>query len=158
LSRPAAAPRGAPDVPEPPRMLALGELRYDLGRGELWNGAEPVRLTATESALMRIFAQPREPGEPLSRAQLVSDLGGAAAARARSARSTCRSPGCAARSSRTRKSPRYLQTVRGAGLHADAGLEPVADHQNLAALRLQRRDRCHLVLGQGARGNVIDLQ
>jgi two-component system phosphate regulon response regulator OmpR len=102
----------AEDVPEPPRMLALGPLRYDLEQGEMWNGAEPVRLTATESLLMRIFAA--RPGEPLSRAQLVSDLGrggGQSQERAVDVQIT-----------RLRrkiepdpKSPRYLQTVRGAG-------------------------------------------
>ena len=97
-------------------MLALGPVRYDIERGEMWRGEKQVRLTATESQLMRIFAA--RPGEAVSRQQLVEDLGRAAAPRAaarRSGRWTCRSPGCAARSRATREQPRYLQTVRGAG-------------------------------------------
>jgi two-component system, OmpR family, phosphate regulon response regulator OmpR len=39
-----------------PKVLHLGPVRYDVERGELWRGDEPVRLTATEAALMRIFA------------------------------------------------------------------------------------------------------
>ena len=46
-----AAPRA-----EPPKTLQLGEVRYDLNRGELWRGRDLIRLTATEAMLMRIFA------------------------------------------------------------------------------------------------------
>ncbi len=56
-----------------PRVLHLGSVKYDIDKGEMWNGTDPVRLTATESALMRIFAAC--PGEALSRTQLVEDLG-----------------------------------------------------------------------------------
>lgn len=97
---------------ERPKRLRLGELVYDVERGEMWDGETPVRLTATESLLMRIFAA--RPGEPLSRARLVADLGrggGQAQERAVDVQIT-----------RLRrkiepdpKSPRYLQTVRGAG-------------------------------------------
>ena len=59
---------------EPPRTLQLGEVRYDLGRGELWRGRDLIRLTATEAMLMRIFAA--RPHEPVTRQQLVEDLGG----------------------------------------------------------------------------------
>lgn len=104
---PAAKPSGAG-----PKVLHLGAVRYDVDRGELWRGADPVRLTATEAQLMRIFAAAA--GEPVSRDRLVGDLG----------------PGDAAGNDRavdvqiTRlrrkieadpKQPRYLQTVRGAG-------------------------------------------
>ncbi|MCB2123152.1 MAG: response regulator transcription factor, partial [Rhodobacteraceae bacterium] len=56
-----------------PKVLHLGTVRYDIDRGEMWKGEAPVRLTATEAALMRIFAA--QPGEPISRAKLVEDLG-----------------------------------------------------------------------------------
>ncbi|MEL7149384.1 MAG: response regulator [Pseudomonadota bacterium] len=95
-----------------PKMLSLGSLRYDVEKGTMWNGDTPVRLTATEAQLMRIFSTC--PGEPLSRSKLVEDLGrdgGQAQERAVDVQIT-----------RLRrklevdpKQPRYLQTVRGAG-------------------------------------------
>lgn len=95
-----------------PKVLTLGGLRYDVEKGTLREGETPVRLTATESQLMRIFAA--NPGEPLSRAKLVEDLGrdgGQAQERAVDVQIT-----------RLRRKieddprqPRYLQTVRGAG-------------------------------------------
>ena len=96
---------------EPARQfLHLGAVRYDLDRGEMWRGEVPVRLTATEAALMRIFAA--QPGVPLSREKLVADQGeDAAQERAVDVQIT-----------RLRrkieddpKVPRYLQTVRGEG-------------------------------------------
>jgi two-component system, OmpR family, phosphate regulon response regulator OmpR len=96
---------------EPVRQfLHMGAVRYDLDRGEMWRGEVPVRLTATEAALMRIFAA--QPGVPLSREKLVADQGeDAAQERAVDVQIT-----------RLRrkieddpKTPRYLQTVRGEG-------------------------------------------
>ena len=55
-----------------PRVLHLGAVRYDIDRGELWRGTEPVRLTATEAQLMRVFAA--SPGTPVGRDRLVGDL------------------------------------------------------------------------------------
>jgi two-component system phosphate regulon response regulator OmpR len=95
-----------------PRVLHLGAVKYDVDKGEMWHGTEPVRLTATESALMRTFATC--PGEALSRTQLVEDLG----------RDGDQSQERAVDVQITRlrrkieanpKQPRYLQTVRGAG-------------------------------------------
>lgn len=95
-----------------PKVLYLGALRYDVDRAELWEGETPVRLTATEAQLMRIFAA--RSGDALSRAELVEELGrdgGQAQERAVDVQIT-----------RLRrkiepdpKQPRYLQTVRGAG-------------------------------------------
>ena len=31
-----------------PKVLQMGAVRYDIDRGELWRGADPVKLTATE--------------------------------------------------------------------------------------------------------------
>jgi len=39
-----------------PKSLHMGAVRYDPDRGELWRGADLIRLTATEVQLMRIFA------------------------------------------------------------------------------------------------------
>jgi len=107
--------RRMPDTPAEdnvPKILHLGPIRYDIERGEMWQGEDLVRLTATESQLMRIFSGC--PGEPVSRAKLVEDLGrdrGQAQERAVDVQVT-----------RLRrkiepdpKQPRYLQTVRGAG-------------------------------------------
>lgn len=107
--------RRAP-APEPARTaarsLSLGEVRYDIARGELWRGEEPVRLTATEVALMRIFAA--RPNTPISRAQLVAELGrdgGGTQERAVDVQITRLRRKIEA----DPKAPRYLQTVRGAG-------------------------------------------
>ena len=102
--------------PEPskdvPKTLQLGPVRYDMTRGELWHGPDLVRLTATESALMRLFSA--KPNEPISRTQLVEDLGrddGQAQERAVDVQITR----LRRKIETDPKSPRYLQTVRGAG-------------------------------------------
>jgi two-component system phosphate regulon response regulator OmpR len=90
----------------------MGPVRYDIERGEMWHGANLVRLTATESQLMRIFSG--RPGEPVTRTKLVEELsrsGGQTQERAVDVQIT-----------RLRrkieidpKQPRFLQTVRGEG-------------------------------------------
>ena len=95
-----------------PRHIQLGPIRYDVERGEMWRGAEHVRLTATEGALMRIFAA--RPGEPVTREKLVEDLGrdrGQAQERAVDVQITRLRRKIEA----DPKQPRYLQTVRGEG-------------------------------------------
>ena len=95
-----------------PKVLHLGALRYDVEKGSLWQGEIPVRLTATESQLMRIFSG--APGEAMSRAKLVEDLGrdgGQAQERAVDVQITRLRRKLEA----DPKQPRYLQTVRGAG-------------------------------------------
>ena len=107
--------RRVPQTPESagkPQFLTLGSIRYDIEQGKLWDGEEPVRLTATESQLMRIFAA--TPGEPVSRAKLVEDLGrgsGQAQERAVDVQITRLRRKIEA----DPRQPRYLQTVRGAG-------------------------------------------
>ncbi|KUJ78143.1 two-component system response regulator [Ruegeria marisrubri] len=95
-----------------PKILHLGPIRYDIERGEMWQGETPVRLTQTESQLMKIFSA--QPGEPVSRAKLVEDLGrdkGQAQERAVDVQITRLRRKIEA----DPKQPRYLQTVRGAG-------------------------------------------
>jgi two-component system phosphate regulon response regulator OmpR len=95
-----------------PKVLNLGPIRYDIERGEMWQGESPVRLTATESQLMKIFSAC--PGEAVSRAKLVEDLGrdrGQAQERAVDVQITRLRRKIEA----DPKQPRYLQTVRGAG-------------------------------------------
>jgi two-component system phosphate regulon response regulator OmpR len=105
-------------MPEPvetdaaPKLLQLGPVRYDIDRGEMWQGDTPVRLTATEAQLMRIFAA--QPGEALTRSKLVEELGrdkGQAQERAVDVQITR----LRRKLEEDPKQPRYLQTVRGAG-------------------------------------------
>lgn len=105
-------------VPEPepeqvtPKVLSLGSIRYDMERGEMWQGDALVRLTATESQLMRIFSA--QIGAPMSRSKLVEELGrdrGQAQERAVDVQITR----LRRKIEPNPKQPRYLQTVRGAG-------------------------------------------
>ncbi len=94
------------------KVLSMGPIRYDMERGELWQGEEMVRLTATEIQLMKIFAA--QPGTALSRSQLVEELGrdrGQAQERAVDVQITR----LRRKIEDNPKQPRYLQTVRGAG-------------------------------------------
>jgi two-component system phosphate regulon response regulator OmpR len=98
------------------RSLHLGPVRYDLERGELWHGDEPVRLTATEAALMRVFAA--HAGEPVSRERLVSDLGreaGRDGAQATERAIDVQITRLRRKLESDPRQPRYLQTVRGSG-------------------------------------------
>ncbi|PSL18352.1 response regulator [Shimia abyssi] len=95
-----------------PKVLHLGHVRYDIDRGEMWQGETPVRLTATEAQLMRIFSA--NPSEPITRAKLVEELGrdkGQAQERAVDVQITR----LRRKLEEDPKQPRYLQTVRGAG-------------------------------------------
>ena len=105
-------------MPEPvieattPKLLQMGNVRYDIERCELFQGPDLVRLTATEVQLMRIFADNLR--EPVSRAKLVEDLGrdrGQAQERAVDVQITRLRRKIEA----DPKQPRYLQTVRGEG-------------------------------------------
>lgn len=107
--------RRMPDVETPdvaPKVLKLGPIRYDMERGEMWEGDALVHLTATEIQLMKIFSA--KPGEALSRSNLVEELGrdrGQAQERAVDVQITRLRRKIEA----DPKQPRYLQTVRGAG-------------------------------------------
>lgn len=107
--------RRMPDTPSKdivPKILHLGAIRYDLERGEMWQGEALVRLTATESQLMKIFSSC--PNQPVTRAKLVEDLGrdrGQAQERAVDVQITR----LRRKIEPNPKQPRYLQTVRGAG-------------------------------------------
>ena len=95
-----------------PKVIMLGHLRYDVGKGTLWDGETPVRLTATEAQLMRIFSKALS--TPQSRAKLVEDLGrdgGQAQERAVDVQITRLRRKLEA----DPRQPRYLQTVRGEG-------------------------------------------
>lgn len=104
-------PKPAPRS-EPPKTIQLGEVRYDVTRGELWRAREMIRLTATESMLMRIFAG--RPNEPVSRVELVEELGGGVA-EAQERAVDVQITRLRRKIEADPKTPRYLQTVRGAG-------------------------------------------
>lgn len=115
LLRMTAILRRVPKPParsEPPRTMQLGAVRYDLTRGELWRGRDLVRLTATEAMLMRIFATRAH--EPVSRTELVEDLGGGDA-QAQERAVDVQITRLRRKIETDPKAPRYLQTVRGAG-------------------------------------------
>ena len=95
-----------------PKVMHLGQVHYNVDRGEMWQGEDRLRLTATESQLMRIFSS--TPGVPLSRSNLVEQLGrdgGQAQERAVDVQITR----LRRKIEQDPKQPRYLQTVRGAG-------------------------------------------
>ncbi|WP_042248954.1 response regulator [Paracoccus sp. PAMC 22219] len=97
-----------------PKYLTLGALRYDTDKGELWNGDAPLRLTGTETALLRRLAASR--GQPVSRADLIDDLGRGGGDEENGERAID------VQITRLRRKiepdprePRFLQTVRGTG-------------------------------------------
>ena len=95
-----------------PKVLTLGPIRYDIERGEMWQGEDLVRLTSTEMQLMKIFSS--SCNEPISRTRLVEELGrdrGQAQERAVDVQITR----LRRKLETDPKQPRYLQTVRGAG-------------------------------------------
>lgn len=98
-----------------PKVLHLGQARYDVERGELWQGTDLVRLTATESQLMKIFATC--PHEAVSRIKLVEDLGrgGGPEGQAQERAVDVQITRLRRKIEADPKQPRYLQTVRGAG-------------------------------------------
>lgn len=94
---------------DPRTELYFGECIYDVVRGELYHGNQPVRLTSAEAALLKVFAA--RPDEVLSREDLGQHGGQAINLRTVDVQIT-----------RLRKKieenpslPRYLQTVRGRG-------------------------------------------
>jgi len=91
------------------RELRFGGCRFDLVRGELYRGGDPVHLTAAEAALLSALAQkapqpvPRE--ELALSAQFSGNVRNVDVQMTRLRRKIERDP----------RFPRYLQTVRGTG-------------------------------------------
>ena len=100
------------DITETPKVLRLGLAHYDMERGELWKGDTQIRLTATENQLMKIFAAAA--GEPVSRIQLVTDLG-RDEEQAQDRAIDVQITRLRRKIEPNPKEPRYLQTVRGSG-------------------------------------------
>lgn len=101
-----------PPKTEPPRTFHLGDVRYDLTRGELWRGREMIRLTATEAMLLRMLAAKAH--APVSRAELVEELGGGIA-EAQERAIDVQITRLRRKIEQDPRTPRYLQTVRGSG-------------------------------------------
>jgi two-component system phosphate regulon response regulator OmpR len=113
--KPESAPLG-------PQTLMLGRLRYDVESGELRDGSEPIRLTQTEAALMRILAA-RE-GQVVSREALVDQLGrdrGASGEIAQERAVDVQITRLRRKIETDPRRPRFLQTVRGEGYMLTAG-------------------------------------
>lgn len=105
-------PRREEDV-EQLQDIVMGAASFDMERGVLTVDGQPVRLTTVEVQLLRALAE--QPGEPLSRDDLIERTG---------ADTDANSGGRAVDVQVTRlrrkieadpKLPRYLQTVRGKG-------------------------------------------
>jgi two-component system phosphate regulon response regulator OmpR len=101
-----------PAAPAPPRVLRLGDITYDVERGELTHGQDgPLRLTATEAGLLRLLAA--EPGLPVPRARLIGEAAAPSAAQERAV--DVQITRLRRKIEPDPRQPRYLQTVRGAG-------------------------------------------
>ena len=101
--------RRMPRRPEAPAGVRLGDVLFDLERGELCRDGNPIRLTAVEAALLKALAE--RPGTILSREELTLRTGASGGGRAVDVQVT-----------RLRRKiepdprlPRYLRTVRGRG-------------------------------------------
>ncbi|WP_323035080.1 response regulator [Pararhodobacter sp.] len=110
------APKAAP-ASLAPQVLMLGRMRYEVDSGDLRDGTEPVRLTQTEAALMRVLAGRQ--GEVVSREALVEYLG---RDRGHMAAELSQERAIDVQITRLRRKiepdprrPRFLQTVRGEG-------------------------------------------
>lgn len=103
--------RRLPAGDEVPRasFVQLGALQFDLGRELLLQDGSPVKLTSTETALLKVMAS--EPGRIMSREELTRFLeidGGDRAVDVQMTR-------LRRKVEPDPKVPRYLQTVRGRG-------------------------------------------
>jgi two-component system, OmpR family, phosphate regulon response regulator OmpR len=96
-----------------PKVLHLGTVRYDIDRGEMWRGDQPVRLTATEAQLMRVFAQ--SAGLAVSRDKLTGDLDKQESAAGAERAVDVQITRLRRKIEEDPRQPRYLQTVRGEG-------------------------------------------
>jgi two-component system phosphate regulon response regulator OmpR len=113
--KPESAPLG-------PQTLMLGRLRYDVESGELRDGSEPIRLTQTEAALMRILAANQ--GQVVSREALVDQLGrdrGGGGEIAQERAVDVQITRLRRKIETDPRRPRFLQTVRGEGYLLTAG-------------------------------------
>ncbi|MBX9977609.1 MAG: response regulator transcription factor [Alphaproteobacteria bacterium] len=98
------------------KSLSLGEYAFDLKRSILVKDGEPVFLTSSELALLRVFAQ--SPGKPFTREELAQRIGHRVSERSVDVQIVR----LRRKLGDDSKQPRYLQTVRhiGYGLYPDS--------------------------------------
>ncbi|MBT3305419.1 MAG: response regulator [Alphaproteobacteria bacterium] len=101
--------RRLPSPGTPPSDVKLGEVLFVPSRGELIRDGQPIRLTDVEAALLSALA--RQPGEILSREELITLTGAGGGGRAIDVQVTR----LRRKIENDPKLPRYLQTVRGKG-------------------------------------------
>src|SRR3954454_4258286 len=103
--------RGAPGnaMGEAPGSVRFGAFRFDLGRGELFRGGEPVHLTSAEAWLLAALAT--RAGEAVSR----EDLSQSAAFSGNIRNVDVQMTRLRRKIEPDPRYPRYLQTVRGPG-------------------------------------------
>ena len=96
-------------TPARPQELRLGACRFDLKRGALYRGREPVHLTEAEAALLMALA--KRPGEAVSREDLSLEAQCSGNPRTVDVQMTR----LRRKIESDPKFPRYVQTVRGTG-------------------------------------------
>ncbi|MBC8339252.1 MAG: response regulator transcription factor [Rhodospirillales bacterium] len=101
--------RRIPSPSAPPDDVRLGDVVFFPARGELSRDGQAIRLTDVEAALLGALA--RQPGEILSREELISLTGAGGGGRAIDVQVTR----LRRKIEEQPKLPRYLQTVRGKG-------------------------------------------
>ncbi len=101
--------RRLPAPGAPPADVKMGEVVFSPGRNELSRQGQPIRLTNVEAALLGALA--RQPGEILSREELIELTGASGGGRAIDVQVTR----LRRKIEEQAKLPRYLQTVRGKG-------------------------------------------
>jgi len=101
--------RRLPSPGAPPADVKMGEVVFFPVRGELSRRGQPIRLTDVEAALLGALA--RQPGEILSREDLIVLTGASGGGRAIDVQVTR----LRRKIEHQPKLPRYLQTVRGKG-------------------------------------------
>ncbi|HEU0070058.1 MAG TPA: response regulator transcription factor [Alphaproteobacteria bacterium] len=104
--------------PTPPQLLRFGDYLFAPGRDELRKGADILRLTTGEAALLRALAE--TPGAPVSREELSRRVNGNGTGNDSADASATRAIDVQVTRLRRKiepdpKEPRYLQTVRGQG-------------------------------------------
>lgn len=109
LLRIASILRRASQPEAEPSSVRMGDMEFDIQRGELRRKGQPVRLTSIEHALLKALAL--RPGVALSREQLIDLTGAAGGDRAVDVQVTR----LRRKIERNPRDPRYLQTVRGKG-------------------------------------------
>lgn len=101
--------RRSPQPQGTPAVVKLGDLEFDVDRAQLRRGAEVMRLTSVEAALLQALA--RQAGVTFSREELIGLTGAAGGDRAVDVQVTRLRRKIEA----DPREPVYLQTVRGRG-------------------------------------------